>query len=110
VRIRSGRLRTAQPDAPHVSLTWSPLAYRQVADALGHIADDDPAAARRWLDQLLERIESLARFPDCGRVVPEYGRDDVREIMIGSYRVMYRRRDDSIEVAAVHHHARRLPE
>jgi plasmid stabilization system protein ParE len=71
-------------DAPHVSLTWSPLAYRQVADALGYIADDDPAAARRWLDQLLERIESLARFPDCGRIVPEYGREDVREIMIGS--------------------------
>ena len=56
-------------------LVWSPLAEQQVDEALSYIAADDAAAARRWLEELLERVDSLRRFPDSGRVAPELGRD-----------------------------------
>jgi toxin ParE1/3/4 len=91
-----------------VTVTWSPLANRQVDDAMAFIAGNDPVAARTWLESLLERVSSLATFPDSGRVVPEYGRDDVREIVVGSHRVMYRRGANAVEVAAIHHHARQV--
>jgi toxin ParE1/3/4 len=90
------------------TVIWSPLANRHVDDALPFIAADDPVAARQWLESLLERVSSLATFPESGRVVPEYGRADVREILVGSYRVMYRRRANAVEVAAIHHHARQV--
>jgi plasmid stabilization system protein ParE len=77
---------------------------------MAYIAADDPAAARRWLRRLLERVESLTGFPDSGRAVPEYAREDMREIVGGAYRVMYRRGKRSVEIAAVHHHARRAAE
>jgi plasmid stabilization system protein ParE len=55
-----------------VRLIWSPLADAQVDDAVAFIATDDPAAARAWLERLLERVRSLADYPDSGRMVPSF--------------------------------------
>jgi plasmid stabilization system protein ParE len=87
-------------------VVWSPLADRQVDDAVAYIAHDDPIAALKWLEHLLERVKALARFPDSGRIVPEIQREDIREIIVSPYRVTYRRRDDRVEIAAIRHEAR----
>jgi toxin ParE1/3/4 len=91
-------------------VVWSPLADRQVDDAVEYIAHDDPMAALKWLEHLLERIKALARFPDAGRIVPEIKREDVREIIVSPYWVMYRRRDDRVEIVAIRHEARAFDE
>jgi plasmid stabilization system protein ParE len=91
-----------------VKVVWSPLADAEVDEAIVYIAKDDPAAALEWLEHLLERVASLGSFPDSGRVVPELQRDDIREIVVGAYRVMYRRSEDQVEIAAIRHHARDL--
>jgi plasmid stabilization system protein ParE len=74
-----------------VKLSWSPLADKQVDEAMAYIAADDAVAALRWLEELLERVASLRHFPDSGHVVPELERKEVRELIVGSYRVLYRR-------------------
>lgn len=51
-------------------LVWSQLASRQVDEALAYIVADDAAAARRWLDELLERVEALRRLPDADGSCP----------------------------------------
>jgi toxin ParE1/3/4 len=89
-----------------VRLVWSALAEQQVDEALAHIAAADAAAARRWLEELLERVDALRRFPDSGRMVPELGRDEIRELLVGSYRVVYRHRGDLVEIAVIRHQAR----
>ena len=89
---------------------WSPLADRQVDDAVEYIAHDDPIAALTWLEILLERVKALADFPESGRLVPETRREDVREIILNPYRVMYRRRDDRVEIVAIRHQARAFVE
>ena len=91
-----------------MKLVWSPLAGEQVDEVLAYIAADDRAAALAWLEQLLERVASLARFPDSGRIVPELQRDDIRELIIGSYRVIYRRTADVVEIATIQHGARQF--
>jgi len=93
-----------------VRLVWSRLADRQVDEALAYIAADDAVAARRWLEELLERVAALRRFPDSGRVVPELGREEIRELLVGSYRVIYRHRGDLVEIAVVRHQARHFDE
>jgi toxin ParE1/3/4 len=93
-----------------VRVTWSPLADEQVDDAVAYISDDNPTAALQWLERLLDRTRSLATFPDSGSVVPEIGRQDIREIIVSPYRVMYRRKDDLVEIAAVRHEAREFDE
>ena len=71
------------------------------------MAQDNPNAAVRVIDGILEKAETLTSFPDMGtrlRVVPE---GDVRMIPYGHYRVAYLHRKDSetIEVIGVFHGA-----
>jgi len=47
-------------------------------------------------------------FPTSGRIVPEFGREDVREIVFGNYRIMYQMVADEVEVIAFVHGAREL--
>lgn len=67
-------------------------------------------AAGRWLECLLERVRALSRFPDSGRIVPETQREDIHEIIVSPYRVMYRRRTDRVEIVAIRHEARAFDE
>ncbi len=91
-------------------LVWSTLADQQVDEVLTYIAADDAAAALRWLEELLERVGGLRRFPDSGRVVPELGREEIRELLVGAYRVIYRHRGDLVEIAVIRHQARHFDE
>ena len=91
-------------------LVWSPLADAQVDDAVAYIAADDPAAALAWLERMLERVRSLVDYPDSGRAVPELQREDVRELIVPPYRILYRRTADAVEIAAIRHGARHFDE
>jgi len=93
-----------------VRLVWSPLADAQVDDAVAYIAADDPAAALAWLERMLERVRSLVDYPDSGRAVPELQREDVRELIVPPYRILYRRTADAVEIAAIRHGARHFDE
>ena len=48
-------------------------------------------------------------MPLSGRRVPEVGRDDVREVIKGAYRIVYRLRNDRAEVLTVFEGHRLLP-
>jgi len=72
-----------------VKLLWSPLALERVNDIASYIALDKPTAAENWVLELFERVERLPKHPRSGRKVPEIGIDRIREIMHGSYRVIY---------------------
>jgi plasmid stabilization system protein ParE len=74
------------------------------------IARDKPDAARRWVTRLRQSALQAVEFPRSGRVVPELGRDDVREIVERGYRSDYRIIGDEIHVLTVFesHQLRRL--
>lgn len=83
----------------------SALALEAVGE---YIAKDDPEAATRWLARLVARAEKAAVFPRGGRVVPELGRDDVREVFVRTYRIVYQIKDDAIFVLTVFEGSRLL--
>jgi plasmid stabilization system protein ParE len=77
---------------------------RAVADLLAigdYIAAHNPSAARSWVERLRKRATDAARTPRGGRVVPELGRDDVREVFVRTYRIVYRLASDDIVVLTV---------
>lgn len=53
------------------------------------IARDSAAHARRFGNELIDQALSIGSFPEMGRTVPEYGDPSVREIIHGSYRIVY---------------------
>lgn len=82
-------------------LRWT---ERSIADlfAIGdYITLDDAAAARSWVERLRRRALDASHVPNAGRVVPEIGRTDVREVFLGAYRIVYRVVDDDIVVLTV---------
>lgn len=84
---------------------------RAVADlfAIGdYIALDNPRDARSWVERLRQRAEVAAELPNLGRVVPEIGRSDVREVFVRAYRIVYRVVDDAIVVLTVFEGHRQL--
>lgn len=70
-------------------VVWSPLALERVEDIALYIAEDKPDAAVKWVDDLFATVERLADFPESGRMVPEVGSRRIREVIFGSYRVIY---------------------
>lgn len=82
---------------------WAPLARDQVADAFAYISAEQPSAALRWFDAIVDGAGSLSTFPDIGRIMPEAGRPEVREILVEPYRLVYRRDPDLVVIIGVFH-------
>ena len=52
---------------------------------------------------------NLARFPRSGKKVPEFNDDTIREMLVYSYRIIYKVSGEQILIAAVIHGSRNLP-
>lgn len=72
-----------------MKLRWTRRARRDLVDIAGYIERDKPEAARRWVARLRQRARAVAELPGSGRRVPEIARDDVREVLVRSYRIVY---------------------
>jgi toxin ParE1/3/4 len=57
-----------------------------------------------------QRISRLEDFPLAGRMVPEYERPDVREVIHAPYRIIYRIMFDEVHILVVQHGAKQLPD
>ncbi len=75
-------------------------------EAVDYIAAERPASALRWLDETMERVRSLERFPDLGRIVPELQRPEIREVLVDPYRVPYHWDNQQVTILAVLHDRR----
>ncbi|HEX6099990.1 MAG TPA: type II toxin-antitoxin system RelE/ParE family toxin [Thermoanaerobaculia bacterium] len=85
-----------------MKVVWSPLAIERAYEEARYIAADKPEAALAWLDGLFESTDRLEKFPDSGRVVPEIGLPEYREIIYGkSHRVIYRREPSAVAILTV---------
>jgi len=83
---------------------------RDLESIRGHIAQDSPLYASLVVQRLVRSPERLLDFPESGRVVPERSQNDLREIIVRPFRVVYRTGSDSIEIVTVFHAARLFPE
>jgi addiction module RelE/StbE family toxin len=87
-------------------IVWSPRAVADLEAIRDHIAYDSELYARLVVTRLLAATSRLVQFPEVGRVVPEFQRPDLREVIVRPYRVVYRLRGEIVEIATVFHAAR----
>ncbi len=93
-----------------MKIVWSEDAARafdevieQLAVARGH------ARASRLVDAILAHVSHLADHPQLGRMVPELERPDVRELVQGKHRIVYRVDVDCVEILRVLRPRQQLP-
>lgn len=86
-----------------MKVIWSPLAVRRAYEAAAYIAADKPQTALRWLDGLFTSTDRLEAFPQSGRMVPEIGLPEYREVIYRSHRVIYRVDRSVVAILTVRH-------
>jgi toxin ParE1/3/4 len=91
-----------------LKLIWSQLAIDDLDDIAKFIAKDSEDYAKIFVRKIVEQVERIPDFPLLGRVVPEIQDEQVRERIYQNYRLVYRIKDDSIEIVRVFHHGRQL--
>jgi plasmid stabilization system protein ParE len=72
------------------------------------IARDSPLNAVEFTDRLIGSVEILADNPRIGRVVPEFGREGLRESIFRGYRIVYSVEEAHLTILRVVHGARDL--
>ena len=87
---------------------WTATAEGHLDAIHAHIALDSLLYAKHMVDHLTRRSRQIADFPLSGRRVPEYKNDQIREVIEGSYRIIYHIKPDQIDVVAVIHGAMNL--
>lgn len=90
-------------------IKWSPQAIRDVESIRDYIAQDSPRYAELTVGRLLASVERLHAFPQSGRLVPERGNPEIREVVVGPFRVVYRYRGGVVEIATVLRGSRLFP-
>jgi len=90
---------------------WTEAALAQLAAVEAYIANDSPVNARRMVERIFDRSQSLGDQPYLGGVVPEYDEihPELREVIEYPYRIIYEVVALQVQVVAVVHGARRLP-
>lgn len=82
-------------------LIWSPRSVADVEEIRAYIEADAPAWADLTVRRLVAAVERLRQFPDSGRMVPERQSPELREVVSGKFRIVYRRRPGTVEIATV---------
>lgn len=88
---------------------WSLEAADDLASIRAFIARDSEKYALLVVQRIAAAIELLATSPRMGRVVPEVGNPELREIIVGAYRIVYRARHDVVEIVTIFHGSRLFP-
>jgi toxin ParE1/3/4 len=91
-------------------VVWTEQALEDLDAICLFLSRDAPRYADLFAARVFRAIESLERFPESGRVVPEIGRSDIRELIVQNHRVIYRLVGERVQIIALHHGARLFPE
>jgi len=91
-------------------LRWSKEAIGNLDSIVVHIRRDAPERASTFRRRVARIVERLRAFPESGRLVPELSEQvpPPREVLVGDYRVIYRRIPGMVEIVTVVHGRRLL--
>ena len=87
---------------------WTETAVNHLSSIYKYISQNSPQYAQRLVERLTRRSEQIANFPFSGRLVPEFETEQIREVIEGSYGIIYYIKPEQIDVIAVLHAARNI--
>lgn len=87
---------------------WSLTAGNDLQDIEDFIARDSALHAITFVDRVVESAETLLKTPRIGRMVPEFNRPDLRELIFRDYRIVYLLQNDEVFILRVVHGSRDL--
>ena len=90
-----------------VKVIWTDSAIYDLEDVGEYIAKDSIRYAEMVVQELFESVDILENHPRAGTIVPEFENEFIRQIVKGSYRIVYQIIDEfRIDIITVHNCAR----
>ncbi|MBN2356679.1 type II toxin-antitoxin system RelE/ParE family toxin [candidate division KSB1 bacterium] len=84
-----------------MKIMWTDEALARLREIRRYIAQNNPERATLFIQKIIDRTEILINSPQIGRMVPEISRPDIRELIYKNFRIVYRIKNDSIEILTV---------
>jgi len=90
-----------------VQINWTIQAVNDLKNIADYISKDSKRYAKHQVSKLKNRTNILKKHLHFGRVVPEFNNENIREIIEGSYRIVYKIVSNKrIDILTVHHSSR----
>ena len=87
-------------------IIWTNEVYEDIESTVEYISKDSPFYASAFVEEVLLVGKSLKQLPERGRQVPEVIDNDVREVFVKKYRLIYKIKEDRVIILALIHGAR----
>ena len=86
-------------------IRWSKRGSLRRMQCVQYIAQEsgDWPTAWKWEDDVFEAVSHLEEFSLSGSVVRAFGRTDIRQILLGDYRIIYRVKNNIPEIISIRH-------
>lgn len=91
-----------------VEVRWTPQSIEDIENIAEYISKDSMKYSLIQVQDFFEAAEILENYPKAGRVVPELGNRNVRELIVGFYRLIYRIKSNQLVEILTVYHSRRL--
>lgn len=93
-------------------IIWSHTAVEDLKGIVQYIALDDPDAASKLADRIMQCFEAASKLPFSNRIVPEKTEESIREAILKPYRLIYQVDSNRsiIHILRVWHAARGIPD
>ena len=89
-------------------VVWTEAALQDLDLIIEHIAKDSPFYAGAFAREVRELARSLTTLAQRGRIVPEFGDMNLREVFVRRYRLIYQVSDEMVYIIGFIHGAREL--
>ena len=93
-----------------VQIIWSKKALRRIDRIALYLVDlqgfDD--AGQIFVENIINSTRRLKKFPQSGRIVPEFDDPRLREVFFIKYRIIYEYKQSQVEILTVDHSSRIL--
>jgi len=91
-----------------MKILWTEPALDDLRNLHGYIAQDSEIYARSFVQRIILAVDRLSDFPKLGREVPEADQETIRELLYQNYRIIYRIKNELIEILTIIHGRRDL--
>lgn len=91
-----------------MKIKWTEPAVVDLENIRDFISRDSEYYGLVIVEKIFDAVDKLSRFPNIGREVPEISSSNIREIILNSYRIIYKLEEDNILILAILHGARDL--
>ena len=90
-----------------VQINWTFQAKKDLQNIFAFISKDSKIYAKHQIKKIISATQMIKKHPEIGRIVPELKRHEIREIIEGNYRIIYKIvSKNQIDILTVHHSSR----